>query len=576
MRDLERFWVILHIQDWGKMLADNRLRLYAGENCVEQFRASLIEQVMCRWPKFSVEIDRNIWPEGASFQSYYSEAVTRQNAELNRLQEQMERVYRDFSSQQLPELIRSGRTLRVMGITSRYTSFIQYSMRDWLAAFEKLGHQTKLLMETADHELPNNLAVASACAEFRPDLVVSIDHFREEFMGIPAKVPAVMWVQDRMPTIYATEAGQQQGRLDYTIGYSMLELTQQFGYPASRFLPTMMAVNESRFVPRELTADEIARYGCEVSFVSNATMSADEVMREVKTQQSPLGAKFLDEVYARFRGIYDAGGSITSGDLMRTIIVQTAADMKVNTEIDSALNLFTHRVNNSLFRHQVIRWVAEMGVDLHLYGKGWENHPEFAKYAKGIADNQTQLPTIYQASKINLQVTPFGAVHQRLLDGLCAGGFFLLKSIVADELELILREMDHWCRQRNIRSGAEMVARQDAALQKLTRRYAELDGVNPLSKPDYYFGALGECALSGYTRTANTLWENSERVTFTTREQLQSQIRHFLAHPEQRREIARSMRQRVLETHTYQSITRRLLKFISDDLDAAPAMMKAA
>jgi hypothetical protein len=167
-------------------------------------------------------------------------------------------------------------------------------------------------------------------------------------------------------------------------------------------------------------------------------------------------------------------------------------------------------------------------------------------------------------------------VHQRLLEGLCAGGFFLLKSTVADELELILRDMDQWCRARNIRSSAEMVARQDAALQQLTRRYAELDGVNPLSKPEYYFGALGECALSGYTRTANTLWENSSQVTFSNREQLQSQIRHFLAHPQERREIARSMRQRVLETHTYQSVTRRLLKFISDDLQSTPAMMKAA
>jgi hypothetical protein len=385
-----------------------------------------------------------------------------------------------------------------------------------------------------------------------------------------------MWVQDRMPTIYSREAGRQQGRLDYTIGQSLLELTQQFGYPASRFLPTMMAVNESRFFPRELSADDITRYGCEVSFVSNATMPADEVLREIKAQQSPLGAKFLDEVYARLRGIYDAGGSITSGDLMRQMIVQTAADLRVNTDVDSALNLFTHRINNSLFRHQVIRWVAEMGLNLHLYGKGWENHPEFARYGRGVADNQSQLPTIYQASAINLQVTPFGAVHQRLLDGLCAGGFFLLRSIVADELELILRDMEQWCRARNVGSGGEMVARQDAVLQQLTNRYAKLDGVNPLTRPDYYFGALGECALSGYTRTANMLWENSDKVTFSNREKLQSQILHFLAHPQERQEIARSMRQRVLETHTYQSITSRLLKFISDDLQSIPTMMRAA
>jgi hypothetical protein len=571
MRDLERFWVILHVQDWSKLLADNRLRLFAGEDCVATFEASLIDQVMCRWPRLSVDIDKSVWTDGRTFETCYIDALQKQSAQVKQMQAELEQLYSHTTHQSVGELIASGKKLRVLGITSRYTTFIQHSMRDWLAAFEKLGHQTRLVIESADHELPNNLALSQASVDFKPDLVVVIDHYRAELSGLPAKVPVVMWVQDRLPNIFNKDAGAKQERLDYAIGYSMLELTQEYGYPASRFLPTMMAVNEARFSPRELTGQERQQFGCDVSFVTNATTCVDEIMREIKANQPPIGIRFLDEVYQQFKAIYDAGDSITSGDLMRMIIEQTADRMKVNTSVDAALQVFIHKVNNSLFRHQAVRWAVELGINLHLYGKGWEKHPEFSRYAKGEADNQTQLPIIYQASVINLQVTPFNAVHQRLLDGLTAGGFFLLRSTVSDDLELILRGMHTWCCQRGIHNGMEMVARQDAELQQLALRYAQLSGTNPLARPDYYFGALAECELSDWTRTANTLWPESERVTFRTREQFQSQIRHFLQAPQERKEIALSMRQRVLDVHTYQSIARRTLAFVAADLTPAGA-----
>jgi hypothetical protein len=577
IRDLERLWVILHVQDWITLLGDARVRLFAGEDCVPRFEASLIEQAMVRWPKLSIDIDKSIWPNGRSFEVCYIDALQKQSAQITQLQEQIENLYSHTTQQSVGELLAGGKSLRVMGITSRYTTFIQHSMRDWLAAFEKLGHQTRLVIEAADHELPNNVALSQETVEFKPDLVVIIDHYRAELSGLPAKVPVVMWVQDRLPNIFNKDAGPKQERLDYTIGYSMLELTQEYGYPVSRFLPTMMAVNESRFTPRDLTPAERQQFGCDVSFVTNATASVDELMREIKINQVPAGVRFLDEVCQQFKAIYDAGDSVTSGDLMRGIIQRTADRLKVNANTDSTLQVFIHKINNALFRHQAIRWAAELDLNLHLYGKGWEKHPEFSRYAKGIADNQTQLPIIYQASAINLQVTPFGAVHPRLLDGLMAGGFFLLRATVMDELELILRDMGDWCRQRSVRSAQEMIARADAAFLDMAKRYTALGGDNPLTRPEYYFGAVRECALSGYTRTASTLWPEGNKVTFTHRQQMQSMLKHYLNSPEERRDIAGRMRQRVLETHTYQSIARRTLSFIAADLTpAVAAPMRAA
>ncbi len=567
MKDLERFRAILHLQDWSKLLADGRMRLFAGPCAFEDFRRSLVEESTTPAPRIAVTVDPTIWPPNLTLDAALTGANSELAARFAAITCQLQTLYTPQTSLALTAKYQTSQPLRVLGITSRYTTFLQYSMRDWLEAFSRQGHQTRLVIENEDHEIPNRVSLAGAVAEFKPDLVVIIDHFRDEFTGLPPHIPAVMWVQDRLPNIYCAAAGQRQGPLDYVIGYSRVELTQKFGYPASRFMPAMPGVNEARFSPSLTAQAELDPYRCDVSFVSTCVMPAEQIIREEADRiGTPLARRLLDDLLQRLSAIYEAGGSITTSEAIRDIISQALVRNAVSADVNNLVDLFTHRVNNSLFRHQAIGWVAEMGVNLHLYGKGWEKHPSFARYARGHADNQKQLPLIYQASTINLQITPFGAVHQRLLDGLGAGGFFLLRSVAADELELLRRDMWQWCRRQDVRSGAEMVARRDKDLSILLKRYAEIGAVDPSTDPDYCFAALEECALADFTRTANTLWPDSHRVTFSTKEQLQAQVRHFLAAPQERQEIVRSMRQRVLETHTYEAITRRMLNFITRDL----------
>jgi hypothetical protein len=576
IRDIERFWVILHIQDWKTLLADARVQLFAGEDAFEQFQIALAESTACPWPRMSITIDPAVWPAGLSLDQMLASAKAATSEKMAKVNQQLRLIYSGITPHSLAAKYQSDRPLRVLGITSRYTTFLQYSMRDWLAAFEGLGHQARLVIETNDHEIPSGLSLASTIADFKPDLIVMIDHYRGEHGGLVPEIPFVMWVQDRLPNIYSANAGEAQKRLDYTIGYSRGELTQRFGYPASRFMPTMMAVNQARFTPKPLSDAELNRYRCDVSFVSNCTAPAEQIIREEMDRQNPVSRALLDDIFQQFKGIYDAGESVTTAHAMRAILVDSIAKHKASVDIEILLQLFIQRVNNSLFRHQAIRWVAEMGVDLHLYGKGWEAHPEFSRYAKGVADNLEQLPAIYRASSINLQVTPYGAVHQRLLDGLAAGGFFLLRSVTPDELELLHRDIWNWCLERKIRSGRDMAAQSDGALLKITRRFAEIGSVDPMSDPDYFYSAAEECALAGFTRTPNTLWENGDRVTFSKKDQLQSQVRYFLANPDERRQIAQSMRQRVLETHTYQNIARRMLKFMANDLQEFSGLEKRA
>jgi hypothetical protein len=208
-----------------------------------------------------------------------------------------------------------------------------------------------------------------------------------------------------------------------------------------------------------------------------------------------------------------------------------------------------------------------MDVNLHLWGRGWEEHPRLKRFARGVADNERQLSAIYRASTINLQVTPFGAVHQRLFDGLSAGGFFLLRHCTGDACDLIYRDMWRWCENAGIRSGEQFFREATPHVREMIERIVELTGDDPSQIADTFFLGLEEMASAGFTRSPATLWpDECDRVSFSTRDELRARVKQFLAAPDRRQAIASSMRATVLSCMTYKGVTRRMLSFIANDM----------
>ena len=566
--DVERLCAVMHAHDWRTLLADPRVQLFVGADCPDQVRASMSANPTVPWPRLSVTVDPSIWSGGASIDTLLASAYESANGRMNQLLRQLSTLDATTDTRSLAHRLANGR-LRVLGITSLFTTFLQYSMRDWLAAFEELGHETRLLIERADHEIANPLLFAEVCAQFRPDLILMIDHYRGEFAGLPQRVPCVMWVQDRLPNIFRPQAGAAQKEMDYALGYGRQECVVAHGYPRQRFMPAMVGVNERRFERRELTTEEIERFTCDVSFVSHASTPADVlVQREIDKSALPQAKRFLAMTFEQLRAVYDAGGFVTEAGQIKRMIRDAMRACGVETsDLSSVLDFFTQRVNNALFRQQAIAWLAETDVNLHLYGRGWEDHPRFKQYARGVADNERQLSAIYQASRINLQVTPFGAVHQRLFDGLSAGAFFLIRHCTGDDCDVIYRDMWQWCENARVRNGARFFRQAPPRVRAMVDRVIELTDEDPSTIADTFFLGLEEMASAGFTRSGATLWPDEyPRVSFRTREDLHQLVRHFLTAPRERDAIAASMRSTMLEHMTYKGVTRRMLSFIAEDL----------
>ncbi|HEX4796126.1 MAG TPA: glycosyltransferase [Humisphaera sp.] len=569
--DLERLWVILHVQDWTALLADPRVRLFAGADAFDQFRQSLTQDLLCPWPRISVKVDAAIWPADVTLDQVINAAAQAMADRLSQLNRQHVVDFSDVTPQSIAARFANGELLNILGITSRYTTFLQHSMRDWLSAFNRLGHRTHLLIESADHEVPNGVNTSAVCAEFKPDLIVIIDHYRRETPGLPSQVPVVMWVQDALPNIFNRAAGAAHGSRDYALGFARLRMIQEFGYPASRYMPAIVGVNDERFAPRELSAAERKQFGCEVCFVSHASTPADGMIdAEIRRLGSPEAKRLLSAIFDRFAAIYKAGQIVTEPITIRQIIDQALIETRTgipSEQMPALFEFFSQRINNALFRHQSLHWLAAMGVDLRLYGRGWEAHPAFARFAHGIADNASQLATIYQASAINLHISPHGAVHQRVMEGLAAGGFFLMRYCPGDVMERHFRTIWDWCKAEEISTDDALRDRATPAIVEQIEAIAQILQYDPFGPDDSFIQMLRSSEECGYLRSAAAVWDDDyDAITFGSAAQLRERVTHYLANPEDRRQRAASMRKPVLDRFTYVATSRRLIEFIAADM----------
>jgi hypothetical protein len=568
-RDVERLWLAMHVHDWRDLLADPRCRLFVGHYAVDELEQHLFEHPQIKWPRINITVDRRLWPSGLTLEALLERATQRADAAVAALSDRINEIYTDIGPRDYARKIRCGHELRVMGLTSRYTTFLQHSMRDWLAAFDAAGHETRLIIEQADHEVLHPLIYLRQIRDFRPDLLLMIDHFRAEVPWLPQHMPAVMWVQDRLPNIFSPAAGAAQAAMDFAIGYGRRDCVKDYGYPASRFLESPIGVNEQRFARGSAGAASRSLGPESIAFVSHASEPAESIIRgEIDRHAAPQLKSLLRAVYERLSAVYARGEAVTQERAFIDIVDRSMRSVGVKLDdTRRLLDLISNRLNNAFFRHQTLQWLADAGADLHLFGRGWEKHPTLARFARGIADNQTDLADIYRSAAINLQVMPFGSAHQRLFEGLCAGGFFLLRRVEGDDIERLYVKLYEFVRRHHIADADELRARADESANAIMRQIEALAGVHPLDVDHDFVEALRATAAGGFLRAASTLWPGQyDKVAFATREELLAKVKHYLGNPQDRAAVADAMRRVVLQQVTYRGISERMLSFVANDL----------
>jgi tetratricopeptide (TPR) repeat protein len=312
--------------------------------------------------------------------------------------------------------------MRIMIQTCRYTTFIYNNSRQLADALCGQGHEIVLLEEGDEHHhWVGPLYVRSEISRFRPDLFIRTNFLRQEDSAhTPSAMPFLTWVMDYCPAHLGASRPERLLPHDYLTGFTKLALCER-GYPAIRYLTSAVPSFASVYFapacgPRE--------YRWDVSFVSHHSTPVEKwIDRFRSVGHKPEVTRFVEALYEELGQKYRAGEVICHLDAQ---LGTAFADRLAPHPRPAWIHDYFVQLCNLFFRQTVLGWIAESGHSLAIFGNGWNEHPTLARHARGPVAAGTALREVYRSSRINLQLMVTGNFHQRVIDGLLAGGFFLM------------------------------------------------------------------------------------------------------------------------------------------------------
>ncbi len=466
-----------------------------------------------------------------------------------------------------------GPALRVLGITSRFTTVLQHSMAEMQKAVTASGAEMRVAIEVDDQSVEN--PCVEMIAEFKPDLILQISRMRYEHEALPKEVPFLCWDQDNLPCMRTAGATGSLDGLTYVaghgaaFGYTALEWPREnclFCHPAG-------ATHRYSAEPRAERAEEFL---CDVSYVSNASGTPGVLGEQLRRrwEKDTRLAGIFDEAMGNVLAKTEAGKAWDYVSLLNYVKElmgrSRGGDREAGwlREMAVDLNTFADRC----FRHTTLgwvsRWCAAKGKAFRLYGRGWEGHAELGRWAAGIAEPGEMGRAIFQGSRINLQIIGSGFIHSRSLDGLAAGGFFLTRGTPSDGLGVEgvaeLHGLARWVVEHDVRTDAELDRVTDAGVRekvKGARAYYSRHGVSgPMCRSLHVWAEVPPSGLVIPQLGAITFWNEGEFGALAER---------YLEDEAGRAAMAKTMREAVLRKFSYTARWESFLRSIQGGMKIA-------
>ncbi|MHC5035453.1 MAG: CgeB family protein, partial [Planctomycetota bacterium] len=577
--DPAAFALVLHLHDWGDLLSDPRAYLLIGDRCTQRLRKALQDNLDLPLPAHAFTVGRYQGDRSPGAVRIVREAAESRKAAIERSREDLEARYarRDgpYWAARFEQAL-SGREvpLRILAAVSTHTTFLQYSMRDAKRAFGSLGHKCLVLTEKTSHEVVSPLTYHNAIREHDPDLFFAIDHIRPEFGAVlPENLPLLTWDQDQLPQVFTKANIARIGKLDFVAGWSKARCVAA-GCNSRQLLHARVPTSPEQFSGEPLTPEERERYTCDVSYVSHASQTPQAFHEQERAgSKDPNLQALLDTMYELTLPLLDRHGAM-GGTLARHILAEACRRRGLalpEMELQNRLTgWYLWRLGDRIFRHEALTWVANWarrnGRSFRIYGNGWENHPALSQFAAGPADNGRELLCVYRASAINLQLMPAGFIHQRSLDGLAGGGFFLSRATPYDLQGMTLRRIDNRIGELGLRSTDELFDSRDESLQSLMREYFG-EWLEQVGRKEH--DTFSEVRIAAELPHPEEVFTGFRRILFDSASQFAEKADHFLGNEPARRAIADEMRGVVVERFSYRAAMDRFLRAMAGYLTGA-------
>ncbi len=517
-----RFSTWLHTNDRRSILRDERVYVFVGHNALKKFEQFLDtnDDLDCPRLQFTCHVT-------AAFKREFEEAtvrVTHKRSEAyQRAVARLQQRASARSSSDWADLLRPG--AKVLGITSRHTTMLQYSMRDIGDALSEAGFDFHRLIEAADHRQLSGMLLAKTIERIDPALVVLINHLRQEQLGPLHATPILTWVQDPIETILSAEAGASIRAHDFLCGYYRDRCLSEFGYPAEQFLQTLFfPVSKHLFHDGPVPEPNRTELACDLMYAGHFTGTTSSLLEEYKSKNPPHTHSLLDGVYEQMMDIHRSGRH-PEFDEPEEIVGRHAQELGVDladVQKRSLAHFFAFRLFDIAFRHETLEWVGRWadrrGKRFRLYGKGWDADPTLSRWAVGPVEHGEPLRRAYRSATFSLQCNPHGFPHQRSFEALMSGSLVLSRFSPRDYFGLSIAEFE-----RRRAAGEE----------------------------------LGGVSL---------LFPDLKRIVFHDAEELDARAEQYLSDAQARHEVQQEMARIVRRSHTYSAIVPGLVEQIRQRL----------
>lgn len=538
--------VALHLRSWTRLLSDPRLTIFTGPDAEQSFAEFLTSDSHQPIP---ASVQRQpLKTRAASALPRLIESVARDRAtgkelmirEINKLHPAKDPQY--WARRFADAIDGHGRPLRVMGITSRFTTVLRYSMEELLGAARRAGCETNLVWEQYDHAVDYN--VPARALAFRPDLIVMLSRLRCEFPDIPKHVPFLCWDQDALPVMRTPEAGASLDRLTFVAGYGAWFGMSHLGWPSSQILAEVPIAASHAYVTASPDVPIDKRFRCDIAYTSHCA-ETPQAMRDrlsANWTSHPVVSRIFTNVTDRLLAQSAVGHNWTPNEVYRLACeVAEECGVRLVDDIVRELCMTCMAISDRAFRHFALECVArfaeQSGRRFHLYGNGWDRHARLAPFWAGRVAFGDEFVAACRGAKLNLQLIEGGFLHSRSLDGLAAGGAFLTRA-----------------------------TRYDVERPRLRQVAAETPGGGTAS---------GNPGLDFWLRTiplepdALALLPDLPRISFSDFNSLVSIAETLIRDDALRQRIAANMRKAVLARFSYDAHWSRLIDFIRRSLDLA-------
>ena len=413
------------------------------------------------------------------------------------------------------EEVAAGRRLpRVLFLACRWTTVLQHVCADFRRGFEELGSKCETVIEESNVEALGIGCYHEALERLKPDLVFSVSHARPSYGFVPRPLPVVCFYMDRCPPILDLK------RLD-----GLVEPADMFFCIFDRFVAYLheKGVSPGQLVRMATPADErvyrplapgsplLARYASQVSWVKHGGPDPDRKLKEflggkIAATGEPFeteARRVLEAVHRKVHADRDRFFHDEEVQELAAAELSPSAPAEWKDRLRALTTSYKDLVYGLSYRQFLLEPLAASGIDLKLFGTGWNQHPTFFRFSGGPVARGEHLNAVYNASAINLNIHPMGGMHQRLAEGALAGGFFLVNRLMSE---------------------------------------------------------------SGFEDLSPWFTEGSEVVYFDSPRELLEKCRYYLDRPDERRQIAARMRARAVEQLTVKVAAGRVLESFRERL----------